>query len=106
MSETDYMPRVARVIATINAAAAGIERPGAGVKTVRVARVDEDVGNHVVLTSADAADQSPIRAFIVGKENVAVGSAEAQFLNIVGIGFEAYNRSARRANLTPCLRRR
>src|ERR1700719_4452423 len=106
MRETDYVPRVARVIATINAAAAGVERPGAGVKTARIARVDENVGNDVVLAGADAADQSPIGAFIVRKENVTVGGAEVEFLNIVGIGFEGYNRSARRANLTPGLRRR
>jgi len=68
--------------------------------------IDENVGNDVVLASADAANQSPIGAFIVRKENVTVGGAEIQFLNIVGIGFEGYNRSTRRANLTPGLRRR
>src|ERR1700736_2422522 len=96
MREADYMPRVARVIAAINAAAAGIQRPSAGVKAIGVARIDEDVGDDVVLASADAADQSPIRAFIVGKENVAVGGAEVHLLDVVCIGFGGYTRAARR----------
>src|SRR4030081_3325992 len=94
------------VIAAINSAAAGIQRPGAGIQAIRVARVDEDVGDDVVLTSADAADQFPMRAFIVGKENVAVGSAEVYFLDVVCIGLERYDRAAWRTNLTPSLCRR
>src|SRR5580704_6371327 len=106
MSEADYMPGMPRVVAAINSAAAGIQRPSAGVKAISVARIDEDVSNHIVLASADAADQLPMGAFIVGKENVAVGSAEVHLLDVVGIGLERYNCSARGANLTPGLCRR
>src|ERR1700730_17419274 len=94
------------VIAAINAAASGIQRPGAGIKAIRIPRVDEDVGDYVILAGANAADQLPMRVFIVGKENVAVGSTEVHFLDVVGIGFEGNNRAARRAYLTPSLRRR
>src|ERR1700736_3378799 len=105
MRETDHAPRMACVIAAITAAT-GIQRPGAGVKSIGVAGINEDVGNHVVLASADAADQLPMSAFIVGKENVAVGSTEVHFLDVVGIGFEGYYCATRRAYLTPSLRRR
>src|ERR1700726_4404511 len=97
---------MACVIAAIHAAAAGIQRPGAGVKAIGVARINEDMGDDVVLASADTADQSPIRAFIVGKENVAVGSTEVHLFNVVGISLKGYYCATRRANLAPSLRRR
>src|ERR1700686_5229226 len=106
MRETNYAPGVTRVIAAINAAAAGIQRPGAGVETVGVAGINKDVGDDVVLASADAADQSPIRAFIVGKENVAIGGAKVQLLDVVCIGLKRYDCATRRADLAPSLRRR
>ena len=53
--------------------------------------------------AADAAQQLPVRALIVRIENVAIGGAEIQLLDVVRIRCERNDRAARRAHLPPCL---
>src|ERR1700730_12614729 len=106
MRKSNHFPVVSRVIAAKNAAAARIQTPGAGIESVRIPGIDEDVGNHVVLPRTDAAEQLPVGALIIRMEYVSIGSPQIDFLDVVRICLEGNNRPARRPHRAPRLRRR
>ena len=100
------VPVASGIVRAIHAAAAGIERPGAGIEMIRIARVHQNVGNDVILAYSDSAQQLPMLAFVSGRKDVPIGRAEVELLRVLRIRFHRNHGSAWRANLPPGLRRR
>ncbi len=103
--QTDQLPATARIFAAINATAARVKCPGASVKPIRIARVNNDVRDDIVLAGADAAQQIPVLAFVRRRKNMAVRSTEKNLVGIMRVGFERNNCAARGTHLPPLLRR-
>ncbi len=101
----DDVPGVATIVAAVHAATAGVKRPAAGIEAIAVARVNDDVGDHIVLARADAADHLPVRTFVTGGENVAVGGAQEEASGVARVSGKGNNGPARGAGLTPNLSR-
>ena len=78
VSKADDVPATAAVVAAVNAAAAGIERPATGVQAIRIARVDDDVRDDIVLARADTADHLPVLAFVGRGEDMTVGAPQKE----------------------------
>src|ERR1700688_3937729 len=106
MRQPDNVPGTPAVVAAVHTAPARIERPRAGIEVLGVAPVHNDVGNHIVLTSADAAKQLPVPTFVTGSENMPVRRAQKELADIVWIGCERDARPSWGANLPPGLPRR
>ncbi len=99
--QTNNVPAPSCVLGAVYAAAAGIERPRAGVQVIRIARVHQNVRNDVILANADSAQQLPMLAFVCGRKDVPVRCAEVELLRILRIRFERNHGSAWRPNLPP-----
>ena len=101
--QANDVPGMAGVIAAIDAAAVRIQRPGAGVQTIGIAWINNDVSDDVVLGSCSAAEQLPVCTLVAGSEDVTIGGAEIKFVDVVGIRGERNDSSAGWSNLVPSL---
>ena len=66
MGQADDVPGAAGVVATIDPATTGVQSPAAGIEPLGITRIDDDVGDDIILTGTDTAQKLPMCALIGG----------------------------------------
>src|ERR1051325_2637234 len=82
----------------------GIQSPCTCIQAIRISGINEDMGDHIVLPSTDAAQYVPVLAFVSRGKDMTVRCSEINFVGIVRVRFQRNDRAARWSNLPPLLR--